>query len=91
MKKKNELVKALRAAIDKFNPLVAATLESAGPEYKKLRAQEAFIAGDIEFAAVLVVWSLADEQAVSTHTPRCDREQPATEGDAIPRTARVGS
>lgn len=61
--KKSDLPKAamrkvLTDAMDTMNPLVVKTLATAGPEYLKVRAAEAFAANETQFALVLLAWSL---------------------------------
>ena len=51
--------KALTDAMDGMNPLVTATIAAAAPEYMTTRAAEAFAAGDVKLALVLVAWHVA--------------------------------
>lgn len=54
----NDMRKVLTAAMADMNPVVVKVLATASPEYLSTRAAEAFAAGDLKTALVLLAWGL---------------------------------
>lgn len=52
--------KVLSEAMASINPQVEKCLATAGPDYLKVRAAEAFASGEHKLALVLVAWGLVE-------------------------------